>query len=210
MRSLKIQSLWVMFLLSLTGCDEADVTVGIEESETSIVSEIAEEGALDGITEAHNVVRTDHALEPLVWDGELAAIADEWAEHLATTNDCIMEHRPSQEVNLDQDGTAVVGTGNFVNGMFIGENLYWQQTSQSPAPMALPTDVVNAWASEIEFYDYETNSCEEGQMCGHYTQVVWADTERVGCAYRTCDGLGSQVWVCNYYPAGNFNGEKPY
>ena len=121
-----------------------------------------------------------------------------------------MEHRPSKEVSFEQDGMQVTGNGNFVNGMFIGENLYWERNTAVPLPLTSPKTVVDAWASEIEFYDYESNTCLPQEMCGHYTQVVWADTKKVGCAYRTCDDLGDQVWVCNYYPAGNFNDEHPY
>jgi hypothetical protein len=48
--------------------------------------------------------------------------------------------------------------------------------------------------------------------CGHYTQVVWRNTERVGCGYSTCQaqGFNFEVWVCNYDPPGNFIGQAPY
>jgi hypothetical protein len=88
-----------------------------------------------------------------------------------------------------------------------GENLAAFSASVESA------DVVDAWFSEIEFYDYATDSCEAGEMCGHYTQVVWRDTARVGCAVESCtlDGFGrGDFYVCNYDPAGNWVGEKPY
>ena len=149
-------------------------------------------------------------LNDLSWEPELAGIADEWAEHLAQTNDCNMEHRPSREASWTENGVAYTGTGNYVNGKFIGENLYWEFHSVTPTPLAAPATIVNAWASEVVDYDYETNSCTPGAMCGHYTQVVWAQTTHVGCSYRVCEGDGTQVWVCNYYPAGNTVGERPY
>jgi hypothetical protein len=89
----------------------------------------------------------------------------------------------------------------------IGENLY-----ASTAPQA-PSCVVESWASEAEFYDYGSNSCSG--VCGHYTQIVWRDTERLGCAFTNCphldifDGPG-QFWVCHYAYPGNYIGEKPY
>ena len=124
-----------------------------------------------------------------------------------------MEHRPSQEVTLSNEaGGETWATGNYVNGMFIGENLFWSAVFPPPEVITMvdPAVVVEAWESEVADYDYESNSCVPGKMCGHYTQIVWADTERVGCAFRTCSEDGSQVWVCNYYPAGNIVGEKPY
>eukprot|EP00123_Amoebidium_parasiticum_P001519 comp12632_c0_seq1/m.7678 comp12632_c0_seq1/g.7678 ORF comp12632_c0_seq1/g.7678 comp12632_c0_seq1/m.7678 type:complete len:498 (-) comp12632_c0_seq1:512-2005(-) len=38
---------------------------------------------------------------------------------------------------------------------------------------------------------------------GHFSQVVWADSRRVGCANR--DGFGT---VCYYWPAGNVPGKR--
>ena len=46
------------------------------------------------------------------------------------------------------------------------------------------------------------------QSCGHYTQVVWANTLSVGCGVAVCP-TGTIV-VCNYAPPGNYVGEKPY
>ena len=31
--------------------------------------------------------------------------------------------------------------------------------------------VVHAWSKEKQYYDYATNTCAKGQICGHYTQV---------------------------------------
>lgn len=77
--------------------------------------------------------------------------------------------------------------------------------------------VVNEWAKEVQNYDYATNTCADGKQCGHYTQVVWRDTKRVGCATQTCTRNSPfpqastwQLWVCNYAPPGNFRGQRPY
>ncbi|RIL07002.1 MAG: hypothetical protein DCC71_04625 [Proteobacteria bacterium] len=47
-------------------------------------------------------------------------------------------------------------------------------------------------------------------VCGHYTRVVWATTELVGCGIASCPGLafGNSV-ICNYGPGGNTGG-RPY
>lgn len=48
-------------------------------------------------------------------------------------------------------------------------------------------------------------------VCGHYTQLVWANTRFVGCARWHCSGLRypSSI-VCDYGPGGNINGQRPY
>lgn len=33
-------------------------------------------------------------------------------------------------------------------------------------------DAVGDWVAEREYYDYNNNSCLDGEECGHYTQVV--------------------------------------
>jgi hypothetical protein len=72
------------------------------------------------------------------------------------------------------------------------------------------------WAAEAPDYDYATNTCKAGQVCGHYTQIVWRSTTAVGCAFRTCTtgspfGSGSwDFWVCDYAPPGNYVGQRPY
>ncbi|XP_068122066.1 peptidase inhibitor 16-like isoform X2 [Hyperolius riggenbachi] len=72
------------------------------------------------------------------------------------------------------------------------------------------------WHSERNYYNFSTNHCEEGQMCGHYTQVVWASTERVGCGQKFCEKVDGfedgnmYLLVCNYEPPGNFEGQRPY
>ena len=32
-------------------------------------------------------------------------------------------------------------------------------------------DSMNGWIDEKNFYNYQTNYCQKGQQCGHYTQV---------------------------------------
>jgi uncharacterized protein YkwD len=82
-----------------------------------------------------------------------------------------------------------------------GENLYLISGGQ-----ATPNDVVGAWAAEQSDYDYRTNQCHA--TCGHYTQIVWRNTKSVGCAVARSRGI--EVWVCEYYPPGNYVGQRPY
>jgi pathogenesis-related protein 1 len=82
-----------------------------------------------------------------------------------------------------------------------GENI-WMGTSGA----FTTADVVDSWGSEKEDYTYSDNSCSD--VCGHYTQIVWSTTQYVGCGVVSCDGF--DIWVCQYDPAGNVTGQKPY
>ncbi|KAL8540482.1 hypothetical protein ACS0TY_001932 [Phlomoides rotata] len=105
-----------------------------------------------------------------------------YAQRYANTRsqDCAMEHSSSP----------------------YGENLAaasWEMSAE---------EAVQMWVDEKKMYDVNSNSCVGGE-CLHYTQVVWNDTTRVGCATARC--LNGWTFVtCNYDPAGNIIGERPF
>ncbi|XP_073679585.1 peptidase inhibitor 16-like [Garra rufa] len=124
--------------------------------------------------------------QKVVWDETLRLVAEAYAAK------CIWNHNPELE-DLTMGENLFVGTGPF--------NV---------------TKAMLDWFGEHEDYDYETNNCHEDKMCGHYTQMVWADSNKIGCATHLCDKLENldfekaTLLVCNYYPQGNFEGQKPY
>ncbi|KAG8364178.1 hypothetical protein BUALT_Bualt19G0100000 [Buddleja alternifolia] len=69
-------------------------------------------------------------------------------------------------------------------------------------------DAVTMWVGEKSNYDYHSNSCIGGS-CLHYTQVVWRDSTRLGCARVQCRNKSVFV-ICSYDPPGNYIGERPY
>jgi pathogenesis-related protein 1 len=147
---------------------------------------------------AHNAVRSRHRLPPLKWSPQLAGYAQQWADQLRQRNNCQMKHRPDN--------------GGFAQQY--GENLFWVgpiRWSDGRLERADYTAemITNIWADERRDYRYRSNSCRRGKICGHYTQVVWRETQEIGCAKAICRNQ-SQLWVCNYNPPGNYSGEKPY
>jgi len=137
--------------------------------------------------DAHNDWRKSVGIHPLKYSSELEKIATDWSKILIDDYFCKMMHNPRR-------------------GQGVGENIYWHSNYK----MSNPTKAVDAWGEEVGDYNYETNKCADGKVCGHYTQIVWADTERVGCSLRRCDAGTQVVVVCNYEPAGNWVGKKPY
>lgn len=92
-----------------------------------------------------------------------------------------------------------------------GENLFAITDEGMDVPLA-----VGNWYEEHNYYNFSTATCDPGQMCGHYTQVVWSKTERIGCGSHFCETLQGveeaniHLLVCNYEPPGNVKGRKPY
>ena len=161
---------------------------------------VGEPPELMGMTLYHNQVRaavdttgvSGGPLPALAWDPNLAAYAATWAAMCQDTNhDGLVDH--------NQARTNVAGYA------YIGENIY----ASSGAATAM--DAVQLWAAEKVDYTYATNSCAAGKVCGHYTQLVWRATLKVGCALQNCPGLQyPSTIVCDYGPGGNFGGQSPY
>ena len=147
----------------------------------------------------HNHWREEAGVSALRWSFQLAAYAQEWADELAEQG-CTMQHRPRGGPFAQQHG----------------ENLFWASPvmwsdGRREVQQITPDDVVDAWDEEKQWYDYASNRCSAppNESCGHYTQVVWATSQELGCAMTICQDKG-QLWVCNYDPPGNYIGQKPY
>lgn len=70
-----------------------------------------------------------------------------------------------------------------------GENLFAITEEGMDVPLAM-----EEWHHEREHYNLSAATCDQGQMCGHYTQVracrVGGTTQRVGGAARAVGGVG--------------------
>ncbi|PWA45153.1 pathogenesis-related protein [Artemisia annua] len=128
-----------------------------------------------------NQARAARRVPPLVWDPKLARYAAMYAKQ--RQQDCLLRHS---------------------NGPY-GENIFWGSGNGWR-----PAQAAAAWVGERRWYAYGSNSCNGGQECGHYTQIVWKTTCRVGCAKVTCAKGRGVFMICNYDPPGNYIGEKPY
>ncbi|XP_022973608.1 basic form of pathogenesis-related protein 1-like [Cucurbita maxima] len=127
----------------------------------------------------HNRARAEVGVGPMQWSNTVAAYAQAYAEK--RKGDCAMIH----------------STGPY------GENI-----AAGYYPEFTGADAVKLWANEKPLYDHASNKCVGGE-CGHYTQMVWRSSVRLGCATVPCKA-NSQFVVCNYDPPGNYIGEKPY
>lgn len=151
------------------------------------------------ILEAHNRLRSQVAqgqvpgqpgaqnMREMHWDEELAQRAQQWA------NECYFEHDPSR----------------YTNRFTMGQNLaiVW-----STAPLSNHVSFssrIQNWFNEVQKYAWGSRWSAK---TGHYSQLVWGDTNLVGCGFSYYqDGTRfNKLWVCNYGPGGNVVGHQPY
>ena len=65
---------------------------------------------------------------------------------------------------------------------------------------------IKTWWLEKEHFKYGAHAYNNLTAVGHYTQLVWAATHRVGCVLNTCkmrqNGkvLPYYTYICNYCP----------
>lgn len=153
-----------------------------------------EKFSINEILNAQNIARAEVGVPSLFWSTSLAQSAQEWGDTLASQG-CTLSH----DSNSDY-----------------GENLAsrWVTTSSNSGLISSPKEIVSLWTDEKQFYDYFHNLCKDGELCGHYTQLVWKESTEVGCAVSTCFDASTQkqtdVWTCRYNPPGNIQGKTPY
>jgi len=123
----------------------------------------------------------------MTWDAALAAQAQKWA------NTCTFEHSPDSQRPIAS-----------------GENLYqsFSQGSQGP-PKNVGVAASKDWAKE-RFLITGTERLIPfvfGSDIGHWTQMIWANTNKIGCGaikFSEGKGKGKVIVVCQYAPPGNF------
>lgn len=134
---------------------------------------------------AHNVERARAGLQPLAWDDALGMAAAAYARQLAFTGQ--FQHSNRQ---------ARLGSG---------ENL-WRGTHGAFSVEAM----VDGLASEKRWFRPGTfpNISRTGSWedVGHYTQMIWPTTRRVGCALAS--NARADYLVCRYSGLGNFDGGR--
>jgi hypothetical protein len=135
------------------------------------------------ILAAHNAERARASVPPLVWDDALGTAAATYATQMAMTGRF-----------AHSDRAARPGTG---------ENL-WMGTHGAFTVEAM----VGGWSSEKRFFMPGTfpNVSRTGSWedVGHYTQMIWPQTSKVGCALASTTRI--DYLVCRYAFKGNIDG----
>jgi len=126
----------------------------------------------------HNEYRAAHGAEPLVYDEQLAIASQQWSQTQSDADN--MWHDPDNQ---------------------FGENLamYWNSNSAAMTQMnEYTTHATDAWYNEVTDPGYDFNTPGSQSGTGHFTQVVWKGSQRLGC------GVVGKYTTCRYDPPGNY------
>ncbi|KFM79245.1 Venom allergen 5, partial [Stegodyphus mimosarum] len=146
-----------------------------------------------GLPQASNMMQ-------LFWDKELEAVATNWAKQ------CIYKHDCSDCRKVE----------NFAVGQNIGyiEN-YCPSRGKCDIPQRNWTGIIQLFYDEVAIFPkrFLSNMQFVGESeYGHFTQMVWADTWKIGCGYIVYKNGNAyrQFFVCNYGPQGNILNQPMY
>jgi hypothetical protein len=154
---------------------------------------------INAFVDAHNAARSgpldpppSPAQPPVSWDGILADAVYNYAIRCQGSNGLL-----SHNANRSADYQALGGSG------YVGENIYGSSGNN-----VTPAGAVMLWMSEADDYDYASGNIGSA---GHYTQIVWRASVRIGCAIVDCPALTyHNTVICDYAPGGNISGQRPY
>ncbi|SER00457.1 CAP family protein [Lentzea albida] len=125
-----------------------------------------------------NALRAMHGAPPLSLDSEVSRTAQEWADHLQSTNR--FEHRPHNPY---------------------GENLY--ETGHNRSIDSAAADALEDWYRESRRYDYSEEMTQSNLDLSllHFTAMVWKSSDRVGVGLA--QGRNGTYVVVNFAARGN-------
>jgi len=157
-----------------------------------------------GCLAQHNYLRALHNTPPLVWDADLAVTANMWGQYL-------IEAAAITPLNLAPGYKKTRAwphsdKGTIYRDSSIGENIAWEM-KRVVTPVE---DLVNRWYAESFDFNYSRPlEVIKSRPTGHYTQLMWGNSKRMGCALKTKKAFvyggnyEASYLVTQYYPGGN-------
>ena len=153
-------------------------------------------------------MRKDNGARPLAWDNKLAGRAQAWANRLAETTSASDSLPKIQYPESREDQQKYLG-GDIEDADADGMNVAVLQKLGTNQKVTFDDTrkMIGTWSNECKTYE----NCQE-KPCprtNRFTQMVWKDTELIGCGKSSVQN-GSDLreyLVCSYSPSGNMVGE---
>jgi len=200
--------MWRLLLLALTCAGQSSDYCGITRQHTMcrnkglgpLCGTPGERGLLPQeqgeVLDYHNRLRSRVArgltsqppagnMRQLQWDQELARVAQRLADQCKFAHDCPDCRRVAR--------------------FKVGQNLYQSFTTRTGRGVNWRA-AVDSWFNEID--QFPTSSVHRYRFSpetGHYSQLVWAETDRIGCGVTQFKKgrFNARLYVCNYGTTGN-------
>ncbi|XP_077985763.1 Golgi-associated plant pathogenesis-related protein 1-like [Glandiceps talaboti] len=178
-----------------TGCAVGDRTKGSCTNPTgSATCNTGLDDLRQQLLNSHNYYRCLHGLTgqyQMTLSSDLNNYAQQWAEHLATTD-------PADPPHSDNRGCYPCLRGE--NIIAYSDASRWTEYGQFTGEVA-----VADWYSEIVNFNYQTYKANAGTEAGHFTQIIWRESTELGCGVATAErSWGPKFYiVCQYRKAGN-------
>lgn len=134
---------------------------------------------LANVFKRQNSYRYRHCAPRLIWTWQMANVAKQYAS--------LCRRDPNNPTRFAHSGSAMYG-----------ENLAWGTGLTG-------IQAADLWYNERSNYNF--NNPGFASNTGHFTQVVWKGTTRIGCGFATCGG--QRLLVCHYWRPGNTTGQFP-
>jgi glioma pathogenesis-related protein 2 len=138
-----------------------------------------------GVLAHINVYRRVHQVGDLSLDDKISSFSQSWTDELVRVG--FLKHSTSD----------------------YGENLaqFWSASKPTDVTKYIK-DSIDMWYNEVLLYDFNKPGYKD--TTGHFTQVVWKDSQRIGIGVSWSEKTG-HIFVCmNYDPPGNSGNSGRY
>lgn len=183
----------------------------------------------DEILYYHNKARQENGLEPLIWDKALQTKAQDWVKFLVEKDQngmCSIDGRnrhPGEGIRATPDEKEKYLPNNSGQNIYFGIDMESTEDGTIISYPIPPKKPVKSWYIECKDYKHEMDKDgipvgwnSKNKPIGHFTQLMWKDTKKLGCAVYPCKGKinlkgvdyepKGSVYVCNY-DKGNIAGQ---
>eukprot|EP00486_Rosalina_sp_Unknown_P003111 CAMPEP_0201574326 /NCGR_PEP_ID=MMETSP0190_2-20130828/18760_1 /ASSEMBLY_ACC=CAM_ASM_000263 /TAXON_ID=37353 /ORGANISM="Rosalina sp." /LENGTH=499 /DNA_ID=CAMNT_0048002439 /DNA_START=91 /DNA_END=1587 /DNA_ORIENTATION=+ len=205
---------WIISLCLMGFC-----ILSVVSDTRTVAGVVIDEEMQRALLDKHNALRNSLALNGIASSGQPQATfmnALHWDPVLAAnsqkfTDRCSIGHNNNRVYDFKSLDSPKLSTFNYdASDLSVGENFLWYPRTSATIYDDAMAMAEEHWWNEHEDYDFATKY--SSGVTGHYTQMAWADTRYVGCGASICPSGSTDMLflICEYYPSGNFNGNRPY